>query len=141
MLALYYRIWVDAIKRAKSRPENQKNWPMGTMIFMSVSMTLNLLLVMTILQKHILGFYFYHIELNFLPKFLSNVISFTVLFVLPCMSVNYLLIFYRNRYEKLLKKYPYRNGKLFLIYFLISMFLPLVLLVVGIVTGRIGLTT
>jgi hypothetical protein len=139
MLGLYYRIWVDVIKRARSRPENQENWPVGTMIFMSISMTLNLLLVMTILQKHILGSYFYYIELNFLPKYLSNVISFTVLFILPCVSINYFLIFYRHRYEKLLKKYPDKNGKLFLTYFLISMFLPLVLLIVGIATGRIGL--
>jgi hypothetical protein len=140
MLALYYRIWVDAIVRAKSRPENRENWPMGTMIFMSVSMTLNLLLIMTILQRHVLGFYFYHIELSFLSRYLSNVISFSVLFILPCVLINYFLIFFRDRYKMLLKKYPYKGGKLFLTYFLVSMFLPLVLMIIGFATGRIGLT-
>lgn len=104
MLELYYRIWVDAIKRAKSRPENKENWPLGTMVFMSLSMTLNLLLIMTILQKHILNKYFYHIELHFLPKYVSNVVSFTALFILPCILLNYFLIFYRRRYEKLIKR-------------------------------------
>jgi len=47
MLTLYYRIWVDAIKRTKSRPENVENWATGAMIFMSTSMTLNLLLIMS----------------------------------------------------------------------------------------------
>jgi hypothetical protein len=139
MLRLYYRIWVDAIKRAKSRPENRKNWPMGTMIFMSISMTLNLLLIMTILQKQLLGGFFYHLEFTFLPRYASNVVSFIVLFVLPCVLINYFLIFYRRRYEQILKKYPYKDGKLFLTYFLVSMFLPLILLVVGIVTGKIGI--
>lgn len=138
-MGLYYRIWVDVIQRAKSRPENRENWPMGTMIFMTISMSLNLSLFMTILQKHILGIYFYEIELNFLPKDLCNVTSFAVLFVLPCVLINYFLIFYRHRYEKLLKKYPYKDGKLFLTYFLISMFLPLFLLIIGIATGKIGI--
>jgi hypothetical protein len=105
---------------------------------MSIAMTLNFLLIMTILQKFILGSYFYHIDLNFLPKRLSNVISFTVLFILPCVFINYFLIFYKHKYRKLLEKYPYRNGNLFLVYFLISMFLPLTLLILGIVTGAIG---
>ena len=140
MLALYYRIWVDVIMRAKSRPESRENWPVGTMIFMSISMTLNFLLIMTILQKHIIGSYFYHIDLNFLPKRLNNVINFIVLFILPCFFVNYFLIFYKHKYRELLKKYPYRNGKLFLTYFTISMFLTLALLIVGIATGVIGLS-
>lgn len=140
MLGIYYRIWVDAIKRAKSRPENRESWAMGTMIFMTVSMTLNLLLIMSILQKYVFCSYFYYIDFSFLPPILCNVISFTIIFVLPCILINYFLIFYRNRYKKLLKKYPYKDGKLFLTYFLISMFLPLALLILGIITGRIGLT-
>lgn len=140
MLGLYYRIWVDVIKRAKSRPENRENWPIGTMILMSVPMTLNFWLFMTILQKHILGNYFYDFELNLQSRSLGNIISFAILFVLPCFLTNYILIFHRHRYKKLLKKYPYKEGKLFLTYFLISMFLPPLLLIVGIATGKIGLT-
>lgn len=140
MIGIYYRIWVDVIQKAKSRPENQGNWSMGTMMLMTISMTMNLLLLLTILQRHVLGSFFYKIELSFLPKSLNNAVTFVVLFVLPCVLINYVLIFYKRRYEKLLKKYPYRNGRLFLTYFLISMLLPLALLIIGVTTGKIGLT-
>lgn len=139
MLDLYYRIWVDLIIRAKSRPESRENWQKGAMIFMSISMTLNFLLIMTILQKHVFGSYFYDIRLDFLPKKMSNVIKLIILFVLPCVAMNYFLIFYKHRCRKLLKRYPYRNGKLFLAYFLISMLLPPVLIIIGIITGEIEL--
>lgn len=140
MLSLYYRIWIDLIKRAKSRSENRENWPKMTMIFMTVAMSLNLSLFMSILEKHILERPFYDIELNFLSKHLSNVVSFMILFVLPCALINYFLIFYRHRYKKLLEKYPSKDGKLFLAYFFISMLLPLVLLIIGIATGKIGIS-
>ncbi|MCD6068925.1 MAG: hypothetical protein K0S33_3751 [Bacteroidetes bacterium] len=94
---------------------------------------------MTILQKHILGYYFYHIELDFLPRYLSNVVSGIVLFALPVVLMNYFLIFHNHRYKQLQQKYPYYKGKLFMTYFLVSLLLPLVLLIVGLILNRIGL--
>ena len=138
MIGLYYRIWVDAIKRAKSLPENRENWPLGTMIFMTVSMTMNLSLILIIIEKYIFKSYVYKLEFSFLPSNVSNVVSFIILFVLPCVLVNYFFIFYRHRYEELLKKYPSKDGKLFLTYFFISIFLPLILLMIGILSGKIG---
>jgi hypothetical protein len=139
MLGLYYRIWVDCITKARSRPENSDSWIVGTMIFMSVSMTLNLLLGMTAFEKYYLGFYFYDIKLKFLPKDLSSVVSFAILYALPCVLMNYFLIFYKDRYKELLIKYPSSNGKLFLPYFLVSMLLPLVLLFGGMILNRMGI--
>lgn len=139
MLGLYYRIWVDLIIKARSRPESRNSWALPSMIFMSISMMLNLFLIMTILQKHILGYYFYHIVFNSLPKYWSNVISGIILFVLPCVLLNYFLIFFKQRYKKLLQKYSYSNGKLFVTYFLISMLLPLVLLFGAIILNRLGI--
>jgi hypothetical protein len=141
MLGLYYRIWVDLITRARSKPENEGSWAWRSMAFMSISMTLNLVLFMTFLQKFYLEFYFYSFDLDFLPKYFSNVVSFVVLFVLPCVLMNYFLIFRNNRYEGLVKKYPSSpNSNLFLVYFLISMLLPLVLLFGGIIVGKIGVS-
>ena len=140
MLRLYYRIWVDFITRARARAENEGSWAWRSMVFMSLAMMFNLMLGMTLFEKYYLGFYFYHIDLNFLPKFLSNVINGIVLYTLPCVLMNYFLIFRKNRYEELIKKYPpSQNSNLFLIYFLISMFLPLVLLFGGIILGKIPL--
>jgi len=139
MLSLYYRIWVDLIKRAKIQPENREKWPIGTMIFMSIGMTSNFILIMSILQKQFFGVYFYYIELPFLPNFAANVISFIILFFLPCVLTNYFLIFYRQKYIRLLKKYPSKEGRLFLIYFFISMFSPIFFIILGIITGKIGI--
>jgi ABC-type uncharacterized transport system fused permease/ATPase subunit len=137
MLSLYYRIWVDLIKRAKTQPENRETWPMGAMIFMSIAMSSNFTLILTILQKQLFGFYFYYLEFTFLPNYAATVISFIILFVLPCVLINYFLIFYRQKYKSLLKKYPMKEGRLFLTYFFISMLSPIVLIILGIVTGKI----
>jgi hypothetical protein len=139
MLGLYYRIWVDCITRAKSRPQNQNNWPSFCMAFMSISMFLNLIVIMTLIQKHVIKQYFYYIKLDFLPKYTNNVVSGIILFVAPCVLLNYFLIFNKHRYKVLLQKYPSRyNGKLFLTYFLISLGLPFVLLFGGLILYKLG---
>lgn len=137
MLGLYYRIWVDAIKKARSIPENKDAWALPCMIFMSLSMMLNFMLIMIPVQKNIVGYYFYEIELDFLPRYINNVVSGVILYILPVVLMNYMLIFYNHRYLKLQKKYPYYNGKLFITYFLISMLLPLVLLFGEIIFNKI----
>lgn len=131
-MELYYRIWVDCIERARRQPANKENWQIGSMIFMTLPMAFNFILIMTILEKFVLKNYFYKIYFSFLPVRVNNVLSYIFLFILPCVFVNYLLIFRNKRYEKLLKKYPYYNGKLFITYFLISLMLPIGLLLGGI---------
>jgi hypothetical protein len=127
-MGLYYRIWVDCIERARRQPANKENWQIGSMIFMTLAMAFNFILIMTILEKHVLKNYFYKIDFSFLPVRINNVLSYIFLFILPCIIINYLLIFRNKRYEKLIKKYPYYNGKLFITYFLISLMLPIALL-------------
>lgn len=137
MLGIYYRIWVDLIVKARSIPENKHAWALPCMIFMSLSMMLNFMLIMIIIQKSIFGYYFYKIELTFLPDYINNIISGVILFLFPVVFINYILIFYNFRYLKLQKKYPYYNGKLFISYFSISMLLPLVLLFGAIIFNKI----
>jgi hypothetical protein len=134
MAAVYYRIWIDCITRFKNQPANKDNWPFLSMTSMSIAMTLNLALIFSILQKNILGYYFYEIDLSFLPSEIDDLFSFVILYSLPCISLNYLLIFKNDRYKALIAKYPYTNGgKLFLKYFIISMILPVLLVFVGMI--------
>ena len=130
-MGLYYRIWVDYITRLRSREENKNNWQLKSMIFMSIAMTFNFVLFMAILQRHVLGYYFYKLNIPFLSRYANNILTIFILFILPCVIINYLLIFCGKRYEKLLKKYPYHNGKLFAAYFSISLLLPVILLLIG----------
>ena len=131
-MGLYYRIWVDCIQRLRSREGNKKNWQLKGMIFMSITMTFNFVLFMAILQRQILSCYFYKLDIPFLSNYVNNIITILILFILPCVIANYLLIFRGKRYEKLLEKYPDKNGKLIVPYFLISLFLPIILLWIGI---------
>ncbi len=133
MLGLYYKIWVDCIVRMKQQPENKQNWRTKTMIFMTLSMSANFILVMTILEKHVFRNYFYKIDFSFLPTRLNNLLAYLFLFILPCITLNYLLIFRNKRYENLIKKYKYHNGKIFVIYFSISLLLPIAILWFGII--------
>jgi hypothetical protein len=133
MLSLYYKIWVDCILRIRQQPENKQNWRTKAMMFMTFAMSANFILIMTILEKHAFKHYFYKIDFSFLPTRLNNLLAYLFLFILPCLALNYLFIFRKKRYENLIKRYKYHNGKLFLVYFLISLLLPIVILWFGII--------
>jgi len=136
-MGLYYRIWMDCITRLRSREVNKNNWQLKSMLMMSSAMALNFVLFMAILQKQILDCYFYEFNLPFLSGHMNYLFTILILFILPCVILNYLLIFRGKRYEGLLDKYPYYNGKLILTYFLTSMLLPIILIWIGIILSRI----
>ena len=135
-MGLYYRIWVDFIIRLRSRDENKKNWQLTSMITMSVAMTFNSVLFMSILQRNVLHYYFYEINISFLSGFENYIFTILILYILPCVIINYFLIFLGKRYDKLLIKYPYYNGRLFVTYFSISLFLPIILLWIAVLLPK-----
>ena|SRR5690606_5326319 len=136
---LYYKIWVDCILKAQSQPQNKGNWKLFTMIFMSMAVAINLAVFMAILQRNILGYSFYDFKISFLEGIRTgSTVSFFVLFLLPPLLMNYMLIFRKKHYEKLIKKYKYYNGKLFISYFLTSLFLPFILLFLGYLWNKMG---
>jgi len=130
-MGLYYRIWVDCITRLRSIEANKDNWQTIGIVSMSTAMTFNFVLLMVIIQKNILDYYFYEINIPVLSGFQNYILTILILYFLPCVIINYLLIFRNKRYEKLLKKYPYSNGKFIVTYILISMLLPSILLLIG----------
>src|SRR4051812_21502277 len=100
---LYYMIWVDCILKAQSIPSNQNNWKQYTMIFVSMAMALNIGMVLSILQLHIIGYVFYDIKFHIFPlEKLNNALSFFVLYLMIPILLNYFFIFKNNKYEKLL---------------------------------------
>jgi len=131
-MGLYYRIWVDCITRLRSIDRNKDNWQLKSMLTMSSAMTFNLVLVMVIIQREVLGYFFYELNVSSFSGYENYIFTMLILYALPCAIINYLLIFRNKRYEKLLKKYPYNNGKLFATYFSISLFLPIILIWIGI---------
>ncbi|MBE8712826.1 hypothetical protein C4F49_03930 [Sphingobacterium sp. KB22] len=53
-MRLYYRIWVDAIVKLRSRPENVGMWKFFAMAFMSMSMAINFMFIETIIGRYII---------------------------------------------------------------------------------------
>ncbi len=133
MLGLYYRLWVDLIKRIRLQPANKNNWQAKSMIFMTIAMSFNLLLILTILERYIFEQEIYGLDIPFLSKRANNVVEFLVLFIFPFGIINHLLIFRKDRYVKLVKRYPYYQGKLFLTYFTLSLSIPILLLIIGLI--------
>ena len=133
MTNIYYKIWVDCIVRLRAQEKNKDIWQRFSMIIMSIAMTFNLLLFMAILQRDILGYTFYEINLSFLPDRENNLLTILILLFSPCVIVNYLLVFRKKRCKKLIRKYkyPYYNGKLAITYIMVSLFLPVILMFIG----------
>ncbi len=130
MFNLYYKIWVDCIKKASKNKAYEKNWKFRSMVLMTIAMSANLILIMTILELNVFKDYFYKIKIDFLPTRLNNAFGYMLLFILPCAILNYLLIFRKNRYKELIKKYPSYNGKLFIMYIIISLWVPFLLVII-----------
>ena len=125
---MYYAIWVDCLVRLKSQPANQHRWKGIAMTLMSLAMFLNFWLVVNFIELAIFKRPVYRIHLEFMTGNSKKITEFLMQFVLPVLIMNYMLIFRNNRYEKLIEKYPYRDGRLFLTYFLVSMATPIIVL-------------
>ena len=138
-MTMYYHIWIDCIKRLKSQEKNRTDWKLKSMVSMTFAMTFNFVFIMVILQKELVG-YFYEINITGLSGFLNYILTIFILYVVPISTINYLLIFRNNRFKKLAEEYPFRNGKLFLKYFLISIFSPIAFIWTGVILGHLQAT-
>ena len=108
---IYYLIWVDFIVKVKSIPANKNNWKQYSMIFMSMAMALNLCVLISIIQLHILKHIYYDVSITiFRGEKLNNFISFFILYLLAPLVLNYILIFRDDRYKALIAKKKNYNG-------------------------------
>lgn len=121
MLSMYYKIWADAIVFQQVKQGRQGNWKLFTIISMSVLQGVNLLSLLLLIRwlshkKYPVLFPMHTFNLAGLNTFLSIALTYFV----PFIILNYLLIFYNNRYTELLKVYGDKKGKLYGIYALVS---------------------
>jgi hypothetical protein len=131
-MSLYFKIWVDALLKIRRNPLRKEDWKWMVQIYMAITMALNLMFLLAILQRNIFNFSFYDIEINLFPvKILNDLLSGFILFFLPPLLINYLLIFKNKKYLDLIEKYKSENGNYFFRYFFTSLFLPLVVLIIA----------
>jgi hypothetical protein len=129
-MKLYYKIWVDLIYLAKNNPLRKEDWKCMVQIYMAMAMAIKLAFIVSIIQRNVLHFYFYDLNI-FNNQVINNLFSFFILFFLPPVIINYLLIFKNNKYQILVEKYKSYNGKLFAAYFFISFFIPLIIFIIA----------
>jgi len=117
---IYYLIWVDAILSFKKHNPRNKNWK-WTVFFINTWMNALNFWVVFMIIKYFAGFSLPLTTFNLFPgHLLDDFFNFTISFASPFVVLNYLLIFYNDRYEKLIKKYGKQDINYALIYSMVS---------------------
>lgn len=102
---IYYMIWSDAIISFRHHHPKRKDWKSATFILMTWMLALNWWIVFIWLRFfNMLNIPLISIDM-FPGKLLDDFFAFTIEFALPFGILNYFLIFYNNRYEKITQKY------------------------------------
>lgn len=134
MLTLYYGVWADAIIFERKKYGHLRNWKFYTLIPISMIMGLNLftlaLTIGEVFDFWILGF----CNINLFPiKTLNTALEGIITLFLPFVVLNYFVVFYKHRYQWITARYPYKKGRVYMIYVLSSLgviIIPLIILVI-----------
>jgi len=119
MKNIYYLIWVDGIVNSKDYKRKDPAWKFTLFIIITTCNALNLWAILLWLK--LFEIFSFLIKIDMFPGTLLNgAAGFIVQFASPFILLNYFLIFYNDRYEKLIKKYSHKNGKLAMIYTMCS---------------------
>jgi len=131
ILNLFYKIWVDAIVYEKTKHGDIRNWKPYTLIPISVLQGINLLTVFFWLNALDIKLDIF-IDFKLFPgEMLNGFLSGFLTLFLPFIVLNYLLVFRGKKYDDLIQKYNYRRGKLYLIYFLATIFIFILPIIIG----------
>lgn len=119
MLNWYYILWSDAINFTRSS-RNAVIWKLHTLLFISICMSFNLMIISLIFRVHV--------KTNFITlisnKEISSFLGGFLVFLFPPLLLNYFLIFHKNQWERIRKEYMHYNGRLYKAYFLVSLLIP-----------------
>jgi hypothetical protein len=121
MLSIYYKIWADAIVYERSKKDRQSSWKAFTIIPVSILQGINLLAILLLIhllsrRKYLVIFPMHIFNITGINTFLSVLLTYFV----PFIIINYLLIFYNNHYQEVLKIYGDKKGKLYGTYAFVS---------------------
>ena len=133
MLSAYYKLWVDAIVSEKNKKGRGTTWKAFTIIPISILMGINLLTLLYWTSK--LTNYQLPVILVvglFKERILNIYISAILMFFIPFFLLNYLVIFYGDRYNELIKQYQDNKGKWYRNYALISLGLLIIPFVISV---------
>ena len=121
---IYYSIWADAINYERIKNGGEDHWKLFTFAYMSVLLGLNILAIWTAIRF----FSGYNLANKLMEQLatittsekLQNLLLSMIVMFIPSAIINYYLVFYRKKYEYILKNYEFKNGKFLFIYFCIT---------------------
>ena len=123
---IYYALWADAINYERIRNGGAGHWKVFTFCYMSILLSLNIMTLLSLilfLTGYDLTSKIYEVLMSFQSKLLRDFIWAIVVLFIPSMVVTYFFVFHKKKYEYILSKYKFRNGRLLLIYFILTVIL------------------
>lgn len=123
---IYYALWADAINYERIRNGGAGHWKGFTFSYMSILLSLNIMSLLSLilfLTGYDITSKIYEVLMSFQSKLLRDFIWAIVVLFIPSMGFTYFFVFHKKKYEYILSKYKFRNGRLLLIYFILTVIL------------------
>lgn len=116
MRNLYYLIWVDSILSFRKYNPKRSDWKITVYLYITWIHALNWWIIFLWLKFFdILNIPLLKIDV-FPGELLDSLFAFAIEFALPFALLNYYLIFYKNRYARIIEKYDKPKKRFALIY-------------------------
>lgn len=122
---LFYLIWLDLIRKMISNPIGKDQWKFYSNFIMSFCMAFNIFELYYLLNELIPSITNNIQFPNFTNQIKLNAILSFLLVMLPTAIINFNLVLKNNKYLNYFKL-KYYNGKLFITYFIVSTWTPIV---------------
>ncbi len=123
---IYYAIWADAINYVRIKNAGEGSWKVFTFCYMSILLSFNIIACISAILfftgKNITSG-IYEVLMLIHSKLLRDFIWAIIVLFIPSMCTTYFFVFRKRKYKDILSKYKFRNGKLVLIYFLLTVVL------------------
>lgn len=123
---IYYALWADAINYERIKNGGAGHWKIFTFSYMSILLSLNIMTLLSMilfLTGYDITSKIYEVLTLFQSKLLRDFAWAIVVLFIPSMVVTYFFVFHKKKYEYILSKYKFRNGRLLLIYFILTVIL------------------
>ena len=133
---LYYMIWIDAIVFERAKFRGERSWKTYTMFTVCFSQSLNLFAIVLVLGYF--DIFIPTVNIDLFPGTMSDsALEGFVLIGWPPIVLNYLLIFWRHRYRKLVKRFKHSRGRLITTYLFSS--IAIVFMAILLAISKVGL--
>jgi len=123
MTNFYYVLWSDAINWSRSSIKTIGVWKIQTLGFITLAMAFNIGVIILLIEKimdYNLSIFNLTLEVSNSKK-INGFLGAFLVFYTPALVINYFLIFYKNKWAVIRKKYPHKNGRIYKNYILLSL--------------------